>query len=142
MKKENFNYSFKTAKPIDDVFAILLDVRQWWSGLFEETIKGKSQMPNDEFTFKAGGGIHYTKQKLTELVPNKKIVWAVTESNLSFLKHPSEWEGTKFRFDLLTEGKSTIVTFTHEGLVPEIECYKDCSAGWTGYLNKLEKALN
>lgn len=142
MKKENFNYRFTTNKPITEVFEILLDPRQWWSGLFEETIKGQSKNAGDEFTFKAGGGIHFTRQKLSELVPDKKIVWHVTESNLSFLKHPAEWEGTTFRFDLETDGKNTVVTFTHEGLVPEIECYKNCSAGWTGYLDNLKKALN
>ena len=142
MEKENFSYSFKTQKTSEEVFAILQDVKQWWSGLFEETINGKNQKLNDEFTFKAGGGIHNTTQRLIELVPNEKIVWSVTESNLSFLKDPTEWKGTKFRFDLSTEGKNTIVTFTHEGLVPQVECYADCSAGWTGYLNNLKKALN
>ena len=45
----------------------LLNVDQWWSGLYEETIKGKSHHLNDEFTFEAGQGMHYSKQKLVEL---------------------------------------------------------------------------
>jgi hypothetical protein len=109
--------------------------------LYEETIKGKSAKPGDEFTFKAGGGVHNTTQKLVELIPGKKIVWSVTKSKLSFLNDPAEWEGTKIRFDLSPDGNRTNITFTHEGLVPEIECYKDCSTGWTGYLDNLKKAL-
>ncbi len=141
VKQENFSYSFNTTQPAKEVFNQLLDVKQWWSGLYEETIKGKSQKPGDEFTFSAGGGVHNTTQKLVEVVPGKRIVWLVTASNLNFLKDPAEWEGTKIRFDLSEEGKNTKVTFTHEGLAPQIECYDNCSSAWTGYLNNLKKAM-
>ena len=142
MKKENFNYSFVTTRTAEEVFNLLLDVKQWWSGLHEETIKGKSQDTGDAFTFNAGGGAHYSKQELAELVPNKKIVWLVTDSKLSFLHDTAEWTGTKIRFDLAADGKNTKVTFTHEGLVPGIECFDSCSGAWTGYLHNLQEALN
>lgn len=141
MKQQNFSYSFKTPRPANEVFDLLLDAKQWWSGLYEETIKGKSQKTGDEFTFKAGGGLHLTTQKLVELIPGKRIVWLVTKSELTFLNDPAEWEGTKIRFDLSADGKNTEVRFTHEGLSPEIECYGNCSSAWTGYLNNLKKAL-
>lgn len=142
MKKENFSYSFNTPKTAREVFDLLLDIRQWWSGVFEETIEGKSRNLNDEFSFKAGGGVHYSKQKLVDLVPDKTVVWQVTDSNLTFLSEPGEWKGTKIRFDLLETKDHTTVTFTHEGLVPQMECYSNCSAGWTAYLDKLKKALS
>jgi hypothetical protein len=141
MKKDNFSYSLKTSKTAHEVFELLLDIEQWWSGLFAETINGKSQNVNDEFTFKAGGGVHYSKQQLIELIPHKKIVWLVTDCNLSFLNKTNEWNGTKIRFDLTGDEKSTTITFTHEGLVPQIECYENCSSAWTGYLANLKKKL-
>lgn len=141
MKQENFSYSFTTPRAANEVFELLLDPKQWWIGLYEETITGKSLKPGDEFTFKAGGGMHYTRQKLVEVAAGERIVWLVTESELSFLKDQSEWTGTKIRFDLSVEGKDTTVTFTHEGLVPQIACYDNCSTAWTGYLNNLKKAL-
>src|SRR6478609_7117543 len=139
MKQQNFTYTFKTPKGSDEVYKLLLNVRQWWSGLFDESFEGTSNKEGDEFTFKAGGGLHDTTQKLIELVPGKKIVWLVTKSNLSFLSDPTEWKGTKISFDLSVDGKGTQVTFTHEGLVPEVECYGDCTAAWTGYLDKLHE---
>lgn len=142
MKKENFSYSFTTSKTAQEVFTLLLNIDQWWSGLFNEHIQGKSQKLNDEFNFKAGEGLHETRQKLVELVPGKKVVWLVTESKLSFLKDPNEWKGTKLQFDLAADGKKTKVIFTHEGLVPQIECYESCSSAWTAYLDNLKKALN
>lgn len=141
MKKDNFSYSFTTSKTSEEVFDLLLDIKQWWSGLFDETIKGKSLKINDEYTFEAGGGVHYSKQKLIELIPGKRIVWLVTDSNLNFLSHPSEWNNSKLCFDLSESGKKTTVMFTHEGLVPKIECYEACSGAWTQYLDNLKKKL-
>jgi hypothetical protein len=119
----------------------LLQVPQWWSGLYEETIKGESQRVNDEFSFKAGGGAHFSKQKLEELLPDKRIVWKVTDSNLSFLNRTDEWTGTTISFDIAEEGGKTKVTFTHHGLVPHIECYDSCAGAWTQYMKNLEEKL-
>lgn len=142
MKQENFAYSFTSSKTPKEIFEILLNIPQWWSGQYVETINGKSEKVNDEFTFKAGGGAHYSKQKLVELVPNKKVVWLVTDSDLNFLNATDEWNNTKIGFDISAEGNKTKVIFTHDGLVPEIECYNSCSAGWTKYLDQLKMKLN
>lgn len=138
---KNFTYSFTSSKTPSAIFEFLLHIEQWWSGKYEETIKGKSEKVNDEFTFKAGGGAHYSKQKLVELIPNKKIAWLVTDSKLSFLSDTSEWIGTKICFDISKEDNKTKVTFTHDGLVPEIECYDACSVGWTQYMEQLKNKL-
>jgi len=142
MANKNFTYSFETTKTPAEVFGLLLQIPQWWSGLYEETIEGKSEKVNDTFSFAAGGGAHYTEQKVVELVPGQKVTWLVTKANLSFLQQPEEWEGTRFGFTLGEGQKKTVVTFVHEGLVPEIECYDACSMGWNGYLQQLEKRLN
>jgi hypothetical protein len=141
MTEENFAYSFKSSKAPEAIFPLLLDVEQWWSGLYGETIKGKSSRLNDEFSFEAGGGMHYSQQKLIELIPAERIVWLVTDSKLTFLSEPGEWTGTKICFNISSEDKA-VIRFTHEGLTPRIECYNQCSAGWTGYLNNLTKKLN
>jgi hypothetical protein len=141
MSAENFSYSFESSKSPEEIFPTLLDVRKWWYGVFDETITGSSKNVNDVFIFLAGGGVHQTTQKMVELIPNQKIAWLVTASNLNFLKKPDEWLNTKFYFDLSGTESKTKITFTHEGLQPEIECYDDCSGGWMQYLKKLEKKL-
>ena len=142
MKEDSFKKSFKTSKSAEEVFNLLLDIEQWWSGIYGEEIKGESKKIGDEFTFKAGGGAHYSKQKLRELIPNEKVVWLITDSTLSFLSNTGEWINTKIGFTISTEENSTVITFTHDGLVPQIECYNACSGGWTRYLDKLEEKLN
>lgn len=141
MKKDNYTYSITSSKTPAEIFNVLLDIKQWWNGLYNEVIKGNSKKLNDEFTFEAGDGIHYTKQKLVELVPDQRIVWLITESRLNFLKDPGEWKDTRLRFDLSKQGDQTKLTFTHEGLMEEIECYDQCSSAWNGYLTNLEKKL-
>ncbi len=141
-KIRNFTYNFTTSKPSQEVFELLLDVKKWWSGFYEETITGQSAKINDEFSFLAGGGVHFTRQRLIELVPPNKIVWLVFESKLTFLNVPDEWFNTKIRFDIQSQDEKTSVDFTHEGLVPVIECYNECSMAWTGYMKQLEQMLN
>jgi hypothetical protein len=142
MKNTNFQFSFATAKNTSEIFNFLINPQNWWVGLYGETIEGKSRIINDEFSFKAGDGVHYSNQKLVEIKPNRKIVWLVTDSNLSFLNNTREWTGTRICFEIEQQDKKTNVHFIHEGLVPEIECYEGCSGAWTQYLNKLEKLLN
>lgn len=138
-KIKDYTFSFESAKTAKHIFETLLNVRHWWTGLYGEEIKGNSKKVGDEFDFRAGGGAHYSKQKLIELEPDKKIVWKVTESNLTFLKKPDEWTGTKIRFNISTQGNKSQVTFTHQGLVPNIECYNGCAGAWTQYLENLKK---
>ncbi|MEO6328369.1 MAG: SRPBCC domain-containing protein [Ginsengibacter sp.] len=141
MKKGSYTNSFKSSKTPEAVFELLLDIEQWWFGVYEETIQGDSKKINDEFIFKAGDGAHYSKQKLIELIPNKKIVWLVTDSKLTFVGDTGEWTGTRISFDISTEENQTTITFTHDGLVPQIECFRECSNGWTKYLEKLKTNL-
>jgi len=118
------------------VFNTIKNVRAWWSGSYGEEIKGNSNKVNDEFSFRAGGGAHYSKQKLVELIPDKRIVWLVTDSKLTFLENQSEWNGTKIAFEISKEKDQTKIVFTHEGLVPEIECYNSCAPAWTQYVQE------
>lgn len=137
-----FSYSFTSSKTPSEVFDLLLHIDKWWSGLYAESITGESKAVGDEFSFRAGEGMHYSKQKLVELIPDKKIVWQVTESNLRFLHDQNEWANTKLCFDLSAEEGKTKITFTHVGLLPQIECYDSCSNAWTQYLTNLKANLS
>ena len=68
---------------------------------------------------------------MVEVVPNKKIVWFVIESDLHWLKKdPKEWTGTKMIFEITSKTGISALHFTHEGLIPEKESYGRCSQGW------------
>ena len=94
----DFSMTFLVDQSTNEVFDAVRDVRGWWQGFYEEEISGETSRLNDEFTFRAGNGAHFTKQKLVEIIPEKKVVWLVTFSELSFLEQQEEWEGSNFIF--------------------------------------------
>ncbi|HYG38523.1 MAG TPA: SRPBCC domain-containing protein [Cytophagales bacterium] len=134
MDNQNFTFSFMVDQTPREAFDAINNVRGWWTGLYSEEIEGSTEKLDDEFTFRAGGGVHYSKHKLIEVIPDKKVVWLVTDSKLTFVKDQSEWSGTKIIFDISKQGDKTQVCFTHVGLVPDFECYNDCSNVWGNYL--------
>ena len=143
MATKDFTYKITTNKSPEEVFQAVLNVRQWWVGYYNEVINGGTEKLNDEFTFHAGDGVHYSKQKLVEVIPNKKVVWLITDSKLNFIEKTDEWVGSKVIFDIVENGGKATLVFTHEGLTPEVECYDNCAPAWTTYLqNKLQPLIN
>ena len=134
MKNKNFTTKLTVDQTPEEVFNAVRNVRGWWSGYYSEDIKGDTEKLNDEFSFRAGGGAHYSRQKLIEVIPNKKIVWLIIDSKLDFVEKKDEWTGMKMIFDISKKGNKTQLIFTHEGLVPEIECYNSCAPAWSQYL--------
>lgn len=113
-----------------EVFEAINDVRAWWTG----NIEGRADAVGAEFTY-SYKKLHRTTQKVTELVPSKKVVWHVTDSHIEFVENKGEWEGTDIVFDIQKKGDETEVRFTHVGLVPKCECYDACREGWSFYVN-------
>lgn len=129
MKNTNFSTAILVDQSPEEVFNAAIDVRGWWSN----HIKGDTAQLNDEFEFEVKD-LHYCKIKLTEVIPGKKVVWLVTDSNLTFIDDHDEWTGTKIIFDISPKGNKTQLLFTHEGLTPEVECFEMCSPAWTQYI--------
>ncbi len=126
MTAKSYTAIIEVAKPPQDVFDCIKEVTKWWTKDFE----GSNTNLNDEFVI-CHPGAHYSKQKLVEVIPAKKLLWLVTESNLYWLeKDKHEWTDSKLIFDITSKGNKTLLRFTHEGLVPQKECYVRCTQGW------------
>ena len=112
-----------------EVFHAVINPRGWWS----EEIEGNTEMLDDEFDYHFED-IHICKMKLTEVVPNQKVVWLVLENYFKFTKDTTEWTGTTISFEISEKNGKTQLVFTHHGLTPEYECYDICNDGWTNYI--------
>ena len=125
MPTSNFTTTILVNQTPKEVFNAIGNVRGWWQG----EIEGSTNKLNDEFTYRMEE-FHFSKQKLIEFIPDKKLVWLVTESKLNFIKNKSEWTGTTISFEISEIKNKTQLRFTHLGLVPKIECYGGCSNAW------------
>jgi hypothetical protein len=125
MTIRNYTLSFVVDQSPAKVFHAINNVRGWWSG----QIDGDTDKPGSEFTYRYKD-VHFSKQKITELSPDKKVVWHVADSALSFLKKKDEWNNTDIIFEISERDGKTEVRFTHAGLVPQIECYGSCTNAW------------
>src|SRR5262245_6374462 len=136
MSERSYTTSFAVDQTPQEAFAAINNVRGWWSG----EIVGRTDRLGAEFTYRVPD-IHYSKQKITELVPGKKVVWRVLDSDLSHANPRTEWNGTDVIFEIAKRDGKTEVRFTHRGLVPAYDCYQSCSNAWgmlvQGSLRKL-----
>jgi uncharacterized protein YndB with AHSA1/START domain len=126
MQTQDFSIAFTVDQTPEEVFRAINDVPAWWSG----EVKGETDQAGDEFTYQVAGA-HYSKQKVAESTPGKKVVWHVTDAKLEFVKDKGEWKGTDIVFEISKQGTKTELRFTHKGLGEGFQCYDGCSNGWS-----------
>ncbi len=131
MENKDFTTTILVNQSVNEVFNAINQPQNWWSGEFT----GSAEKLNDEFTYRYKD-LHYSKQRVIEMIPNKKVVWLVTESQLNFIEDKSEWTGTKIIFELKERDGQTQLHFTHEGITPDVECYSACSPAWTSLIQE------
>lgn len=131
MKNQDFTTTFLVENPPNEVFKAINNVRGWWPGQFE----GNSEMLGSLFIYNVPD-IHYTKLQVTEFIPGKMLNWHVEDAILSYLPNKKEWKGTDIIFEINPNGDRTELRFTHKGLGPTCDCYKDCSSGWNTFINR------
>lgn len=132
----SFTKTFLVDQAPKEAFDAINNVRGWWSG----DIEGTTDKLGEEFTYRYED-VHYSKQRITELVPGKRVVWLVLDAYLSFVEDKTEWNGTRVVFEISKRGNKTEVRFTHEGLVPKYECFESCSDAWSFYVNRSLRSL-
>lgn len=131
MREQDYHKSILTHNSVSEAFKKIAHVGDWWLSSFI----GNAQTVNDVFSVTVGdhGKVSF---KVIEVIPNKKIVWLVTDCFFSWYKDKSEWKNTKIVFAISEEKGKTKIDFTHIGLTPQMECYDDCVYGWNFYIGK------
>jgi hypothetical protein len=136
MSTQDLTITISVDQSPEEVFDAINNVRGWWSG----EIDGSTDKPGSEFTYRYKD-VHRSTQKITELVPGKKVAWHVLDAQLNFVKDKTEWNGTDIVFEIAQKDGKTELRFTHIGLVPAFECYGGCSGAWGYYINDSLRSL-
>lgn len=137
MEKKNFNRTITVNASAAEAMKKISQVNLWWAKDFS----GSAKKLNDKFTVRFSETI--VDFQISELVPNKKVVWKVTDCNLHWINNKKEWNNTEVVFEILEKGEATQIDFTHIGLIPGVECYNDCEVGWNGHVtNSLVNFIN
>jgi hypothetical protein len=126
----NLTHTITVDQSPEEAFAAINNVRGWWSG----EIDGNTANLGDEFTYRYKD-IHYSKQRITESIPGKKVAWLVLDSTLTFIEDKTEWNGTKIIFEIAPKNGKTEIHFTHAGLTSADQCFSACNNAWGSLIN-------
>ncbi len=136
MSQNDYTSEFVVSENAEAVYDTIVNVRSWWGG----EIEGEAARVGDVFTYRFED-MHFTRQRVSELVPGRKVAWHVEDGEIKFVADKSEWNGTDIMFDIVHEGSGSKVRITHRGLVPQKECFEACSGGWNHYFGSSLKAV-
>ena len=115
---------------VDDVYTALTTIdglAGWWAS---DTHGNADEGGTIEFRFGPGG----FDMKVTQLVPNEKVVWEVVEG-------PEEWVGTEIVWELKQNDTFAIINFAHRGWREEVEFMSHCSTKWAIFLMSLKSLI-
>ena len=127
MTQQDYKLSISAPVSASEAYDKIARVSEWWAKDFT----GSADNLGDVFTVRFGET--FVDFQVTEAVPSRKAVWHVTDCYLPWLQHKTEWNGTNVEFEIAADQNETTVTLTHEGLVPEVECFDGCVQGWNQY---------
>lgn len=129
MNNNNFSYSVSAKISAAEAISKISNITGWWA----VTLDGTAQQQGDTFVIRMGDEAFFNCT-VSELAPGKRLVWAIADSYMPWFADKKEWSNTNMVFDVKEQGGVTEIIFTHEGLTPAIECYKDCEEGWTHWI--------
>ena len=129
-KSKDYHASIQANVSPKEAFEKISLVNKWWAKKF----KGKAQKLNDQFTVDFGET--FVDFRITEAIPEKKIIWTVTDCNLHWIKAKKEWKNTKVVWEISTAKNGVQINMTHIGLRPEVECWDSCKPGWDEHVKE------
>ena len=126
-----------SVKPESVYKAITRDIDKWWTESANQAVRSGDRLV-----------VQFEKTTswvmiVSQAFPNRSIVWKVDEANhdLEDLRKKDEWKGTSIKWNIKTNEAGSTVTLTHQGLIPTLECYEICQAGWGYFLGSLKDYL-
>ena len=89
-KTLDFSYSLTVKASANETMKKISQVNLWWAKNF----KGKASKLNDDFSVHFGD--IFVDFRISEVIPEKKIIWLVTDCNLGWIKDEHGDDGRTF----------------------------------------------
>ena len=126
-----------SAKPETVYEAITKDIDKWWTELSNQALQ-----VGDRLVVRFEKTTSWV-MTVSEAFQDRSLVWKVAEANhdLEGITKKDEWKGTTIKWKIVENETGSKVTLTHQGLVPELECFEICQAGWGHFLGSLKAYL-
>lgn len=117
--------------------AITRHIDQWWTVLSNQAVQ-----VGDQLTVRFEGNTSWVMTVIAAR-PNRTLAWKVADAHhdLDGITVKDEWGGTTIKWEISEHEAGSRIVFIHEGLVPELECYDICHAGWDYFLGSLKDFL-
>jgi uncharacterized protein YndB with AHSA1/START domain len=131
--KKNFHCEITLNSDTKNVYQAITEqkgISCWWT----ETCTAESKEGSKaRFDF----GNTYNIMEIERLISNEAVNWRCIEQNhaSSELTKHDEWVGKRILFHLkANQNGGTDLSFTHEGLTEDLQCYDMCFKGWTHFI--------
>ena len=126
---QDFNCSIVVDITAQQAVEAISQVSEWWV----QEVEGKTGSLHDAFTVHFG--TTWMAFKITELIPEEKIVWLVTDCHLPWNHDVKEWKDTQIVWEIFPEKGATRISFSHIGLAV-LDCGNQCMNSWSGYIKQ------
>ena len=131
---DDYSYRLHVHAGLPRVVEALTDhdlIGRWW------TVVTGSEQQGDEVTLFMGGGEAALVFTVEHAPGTRRVSWAVTSCRVI-----PDWVGTQPSFSMQPNDDGTCeISFRHIGLVPELECFDQCRAGWNHFVPSLQQFL-
>lgn len=134
MSHHDYTHSFTAPVDPANAYRAAAEPTLWWG----EMADGRADSVGATFVFDVPG-MHYSQFQVTDAVPGERLTWAVVHSANPNELH--EWVGTELAFVFTPAPDGTLITFTHKGLRPTLQCHDVCSSAWDHHLAEGLQAL-
>jgi uncharacterized protein YndB with AHSA1/START domain len=138
MSRQSYSTEIQIAAKPESVYkAITKDIDKWWTELSNQALQvGDPSVVRFE---KKTSWV----MTVSEAFHNRLLVWKVAEAHhdIEGIAKKDEWKGTIIKWKIVENETGSKVTLTHHGLVPELECFAICQAGWSYFLGSLKDYL-
>lgn len=106
--------------------AVSQQVDKWWG-----KVDNRVSKVGDEFSVHFGAT--EWRFKITEFIPFERITWHCIKAvhiHGGMTGIEQEWLNTKVKWHFRELNGKTEISFLHEGLISEMNCYQVCKQGW------------